>query len=160
MRGDGRGGLMAKGRSQPVRGAAAQAGLRSLRKLGCVAASPESITTAGDHGFRAPSLRSGPGMTSELSNAPPDITLRCAPPHEVEPFILGKHLDTEVLGLAELRAGAGAGDHVVDLLRHRARDLGAQPFRHGFRLVAGRLFERAGEDHSLPPPPVLTTRPF
>jgi hypothetical protein len=60
---------MAKGHSQSFRGAAAQASLRSLRKLGCVAASPESITTAGDHGFRAPSLRSGPGMTSELSNA-------------------------------------------------------------------------------------------
>ena len=26
-------------------------------------ASPESITTAGEYGFRAPSLRSGPGMT-------------------------------------------------------------------------------------------------
>src|SRR5438128_11230485 len=29
------------------------------------AASPESITTAGDHRFRAPSQRSGPGMTVE-----------------------------------------------------------------------------------------------
>jgi hypothetical protein len=31
---------------------AAQASLRSLRKLGCVLANPESITTAGDYGFR------------------------------------------------------------------------------------------------------------
>src|SRR5712692_11219206 len=30
------------------------------------AASPESITTIGDYGFRAPSLRSGPGMTGEI----------------------------------------------------------------------------------------------
>src|SRR6195256_2131245 len=29
------------------------------------AASPESITTAGEYGFRAPSLRSGPGMTAD-----------------------------------------------------------------------------------------------
>ena len=28
-------------------------------------ASPESIITGGGYGFRAPSLRSGPGMTSE-----------------------------------------------------------------------------------------------
>jgi hypothetical protein len=31
---------------------AAQASLRSLRKLGCLLANPESITTAGDYGFR------------------------------------------------------------------------------------------------------------
>jgi hypothetical protein len=31
---------------------ASQASLRSLRKLGCVLANPDSITTAGDHGFR------------------------------------------------------------------------------------------------------------
>src|SRR5260370_32629952 len=28
-------------------------------------ASPESITTGGDYGFRAPSLPSGPGMTAQ-----------------------------------------------------------------------------------------------
>src|SRR5262245_23203870 len=30
------------------------------------AANPESITTASDYGFRAPSLRSGPGMTPQF----------------------------------------------------------------------------------------------
>jgi hypothetical protein len=33
------------------------------------AASPESITMAGDYGFRAPSLRSGPGMTCYSSES-------------------------------------------------------------------------------------------
>ena len=34
------------------------------------AASPESITTSWDYGFRVPSLRSGPGMTSERKEVP------------------------------------------------------------------------------------------
>src|SRR5258705_3495782 len=69
--------------------------------------------------------------------------------HEIEPLIFREHRHTEVLRLAKLRAGAGAGDHIVGLLRHRARDLGAEPLGHGFGLVAGHLFERAGEDHGL-----------
>ena len=51
--------------------------------------------------------------------------------------------------LLELRAGAGAGDDEVGLLRHRARDLGAEPLGHRLRLVAGHLLQRAGEDHGL-----------
>jgi hypothetical protein len=43
---------------------AAQASVRSLRKLGCVPASPESITTAGGYGFR-PSPLSRLGRNDE-----------------------------------------------------------------------------------------------
>ena len=46
------------------------------------ASSPESITPGGDYGFRAPSLRSGPGMT----------TLRLAPSNEAQRAIVdGSH---------------------------------------------------------------------
>src|SRR4029453_9217741 len=69
-----------------LRGAAPQASLRSLRQLGCVGASPESMTTGGDYGFRAPSLRSGPGRTPLRG-----ITLGRAVAHEIEPFVFGEH---------------------------------------------------------------------
>jgi len=39
-----------------------------------VGASPESITTICGYGFRAPSLRSGPGMTAERL---PQIAVAC-----------------------------------------------------------------------------------
>ena len=32
--------------------------------------------------------------------------------HEVEPIVLGEHLHAKLLGLFELRAGAGAGDEM------------------------------------------------
>src|SRR6476469_9076762 len=43
-----------------------------------VAAGPESITTAGDYRFRAPSLRSGPGMTAVRWREPPQSDRRPA----------------------------------------------------------------------------------
>ena len=54
-----------------------------------------------------------------------------------------------LLGLGELRAGARTGHHVVGLLRHRARDLRAQPLGHRLGLVARHLLQRAGEHHGL-----------
>src|SRR6266536_1877067 len=68
------------------------------------------------------------------------ISLGRAMTHEIEPFVFGEHRHAEVLGLAELRAGAWTRDHVVGLLGYRPRDLGAEPFRHGFCFVAGHLF--------------------
>src|SRR5262249_41900297 len=70
-------------------------------------------------------------------------------PHQLQPVVLAQHGDAELLRARELRAGARAGDHVVGLLRDRARSLGAEPLGHGFRLLAGHLFERAGEHHGL-----------
>ena len=43
----------------------------------------------------------------------------------------------------------GPGDDEVGLLRHRARDLGAEPLGQRLGLVAGHLLQRAGEDHGL-----------
>src|SRR5258708_107270 len=72
-----------------------------------------------------------------------------SPPDQFQPFVLGKHGDAVLLGLCEFRAGAGTGDHVIRLLRHRARSLGAEPLGHGLGLVARHLLQRAGEDDGL-----------
>src|SRR5580704_16982772 len=53
---------------------------------------------------------------------------------EREPLVLGEHDDAGRAGLVELGAGAGSGDHVVVLLRHRRRDLGAEALGHRLRL--------------------------
>ena len=41
-------------------------------------------------------------------------------PDQLQPFIFGQHGNAVLLGLGELRAGAGTGDHIVRLFRHRA----------------------------------------
>ena len=60
-----------------------------------------------------------------------------------------EHRHAELRRLAELRARARAGHHVVGLLRHRARDLGAEALGHRLGLVARHLFQGAGEHHGL-----------
>ena len=51
--------------------------------------------------------------------------------------------------LVELRAGLGAGDDPVGLLRHRARDLAAERLDHLLGVLAGQRRQRAGEDEGL-----------
>ena len=70
------------------------------------------------------------------------------------------------LRLGELRAGLGAGDDPVGLLRHRAGDLAAERFDHLLGVVAGQRRQRAGEDEGLagerqraPPTPALALLP-
>src|SRR6185437_2678495 len=70
-------------------------------------------------------------------------------PHQLQPLILRQHGDAVLLRFRELRAGARAGDDVVGLLRYRARGLGAETLSHRLGLVAGHLFQRAGEHHGL-----------
>src|ERR1019366_10268849 len=57
--------------------------------------------------------------------------------------------DAERLGLRELGAGFGAGDDVVGLLRHRARDLAALRLDHLLRVFARQRWQGAGEDEGL-----------
>ncbi len=59
------------------------------------------------------------------------------------------HGDARVARLVELRTCARTRDHIVGLLRHRTRNLGAKPLRHRLGLVARHLFQRAGEHHGL-----------
>src|SRR6202790_1797828 len=74
---------------------------------------------------------------------------RASAPNQLQPLVLSQHLDAVLLGLGEFRAGAGTGDHVIGLLRHRTRRLGAQPLGGGLGFVARHLLQRAGEDHGL-----------
>ncbi len=62
-------------------------------------------------------------------------------PHQLEPLVLGQHRDPGLARLVQLRSGAGPGHHVVRLLRHRARHLGAEPLGGGLGLVARHLLQ-------------------
>jgi len=55
------------------------------------------------------------------------------------------HRDTQLLGLAPLGAGAGAGHEQGDLLAHAARDAGAVRLGLALGLGARHRLERAGE---------------
>lgn len=53
------------------------------------------------------------------------------------------------LGVGQFRPGAGTGDQIVGLFRHRTGDLGPQALGAGLGLVAGEPLQGAGEDHGL-----------
>jgi len=83
----------------------------------------------------SPASGSGSGETLDLD--------------ESEPAVLVHDCEVQLLGLLELGGGTGPGNDNVGFLGYRSRNLGAETFRHGFRLVPGHLFERAGEDDCL-----------
>ena len=108
-----------------------------------------ALVIASEAKYQCPSLpspASGGGLGWELLRrfAPRDDDSATS-----HPFVFGEHRNAELLCFLELGTGAGTGDHVVGLLRHRTRHLGAQPFGGRFGLVAGHLFQRAGEHDGL-----------
>src|SRR5258708_14348095 len=62
-----------------------------------------------------------------------------SPLDQLQPIIFGEHVNAEFARLGELVAGVFAGDDVIGLLRHRARDLGAESLRHLLGLIAGEF---------------------
>ena len=66
-----------------------------------------------------------------------------------QPVVLADHLDLQVLGLLQLRAGTGAGDHQVGLFRDRPGHLGAERLGPRLGLRPAHPFQRAGEHHGL-----------
>ena len=84
------------------------------------------------------------GAILDANNVSPSLA------YQIEPFIFTQNGHPRVSRLGELRAGAGAGHHVIRLFRNRAGDLGAQTLGHGLGFVARHLLQRAGEDDGLP----------
>src|ERR1035437_5469320 len=68
---------------------------------------------------------------------------------QLQPLVFGKHLYAVLFGFGQFRAGAGARDHVVGLLRHRAGGLGAQALGRGLGLLARHLLQAACKHHGL-----------
>src|SRR5439155_18448924 len=91
-----------------------------------------------------------PGARGPGQDGGPDRALPTLDSEQLSQALLVEYRDAELLGLAELRAGAIAGDHVVGALRHRAGHLAAGPPDHRRRLLARQLSERAGEHERLP----------
>src|SRR5262249_46182404 len=59
---------------------------------------------------------------------------------KLDPAVLGQPLHGEFLGVVEFGACPRSRHHIVGLLRYRTRDLGTEPFSHGFRLIARHFF--------------------
>ena len=53
---------------------------------------------------------------------------RSSLPDQLQPLVLGQHGHAVLLGFRQFRTGTGPGNHIIRLLRHRARGLGAKPF--------------------------------
>src|SRR6202163_3959677 len=70
-------------------------------------------------------------------------------PDQLHPLVLGQNGDAVLFGFRELGAGTRPRDHIIRLLRYRARRLGPETLGLGLGLVARHLFQRAGEDHGL-----------
>src|SRR3954471_11705572 len=70
-------------------------------------------------------------------------------PQELLQLFFADHLYAKAACLVELRAGIGAGDHIVGLLRHRRCHVVPERFERLAGLVAREARERAGQDERL-----------